>query len=223
MEFSERLEKFGEETVYYCIRKEFFKKNNCEERHWSEKLVKELKVHKILLYKDGDLYNYNKSMAESIIEAVQNNKGDRRLKEIFLLQELYRRVPNEAGYNLDQTHIKAKQRKKHKQNFIMPENAIRVLANPDNEIEIEGKVFGMDELCEALFDALELGKPINYTGTKQTKSGFFMRAYDKVEECIQNRKEEVSKNMFDLNYNQLNEEQRKSVDGLCKSYLVNLK
>jgi len=148
-QFSERFLTFGEESLFYCIRRELFNKN-CEERHWSEKLTKALNRQKIKLQEEGDLKLYNKNRASTILKAIQNNKEDNRLKKIIILQELYRRIPDESWFNLDQTKLKSFEVEERRMIALNKPNSIEVFVNGDNEIFLQGNILPLEKLKDSI-------------------------------------------------------------------------
>lgn len=218
-EFSERLLTLGEESIEFCVRRELFNKE-CTEKHWSENLVRKLKSHKIQVIRDGNLKLYNERMAKSIAEAISSNDGDEKLKQLFLLQELYRRIPNEAGYNLDQTELKMFEATERRITTKVPNDAIKVFTTEESQVEINGKEYSIDDLCEIISKQITEGKIIHLTGSKKTKYRFYKSTYEKIIDCLSERKNSLSKQLFNKNYENLNQDEKNRIDKEVKNQII---
>jgi len=218
-QFSERLLTFGEESIEYCIRRELFNKD-CTERHWSEKLIRKLNLHKSQLRKDGNLKLYNEKMANSITNAIKSNKGDYKLKQLFLLQELYRRIPDQAWHNLDQTEMKMRNATEKRKNTIVPHDAIKIYTTAESKLEINEEEYSIDELCGMISEPLMKGKVIHYTGSKKTIYRYHKSVYEKIIECLSKRKNILSQELFNKSYDNLDEEDKIEVDETLKNQII---
>lgn len=218
-QFSERLLTFGEESIEYCVRRELFNKD-CTERHWSEYLVRKLKSHKIQLVRDGNLKLYNERMAKSIVTAISSSEGDEKLKQLFLLQELYRRIPDQALYNLDQTKLKMIEASEKRKNTVVPVDAIKIYTTEESKLEIDGIENSIDDLCKIILEPIKDGKLIHLTTSRKTGYKFYLSIYEKLIECLGERKNSLSNELFNKNYENLNQNEKNSIDKEVKNHII---
>ena len=220
--FSERLLTFGEESIFYCIRRELFNKD-FQERHWSERLIKKLKYHKTKLQKDGNIKQYNKEMANSIIRELHKNDGDIQLKNLIILQELYRRIPDEAWYNLNQTELKAIKWQEQIHRGENQRNIIEVLVNGENEIYLKGQLISLEILKDTIKEIIvntsdNPNLPEDPTKTiialrnhKNTSYHKYLDVYDELKKANAELREEKSKEFYSKSYDSLNEDELKII------------
>jgi len=174
--FSERLETFGRETVEYCTRRELFNKN-CQEKHWSDKLIKQLRYHRQELTIDRDRVQYNQNVAKSIIETVENVQGDNKLKDLIILQVLYDRIPDESFYNLDQLEIEGVKKQKEYDQFDKT-RITKIHINQLNQVIINSKQVSLKDLCLGIEEALKLGFGVQIVIDKKANYKYFLDVND---------------------------------------------
>jgi len=203
--FSERLETFGRETVEYCTRRELFNKD-CQEKHWSEKLIKLLRYHRQELIINRDRILYNQNVAKSTIETIKNVQGENKLKNLLILQVLYDRIPDESFYNLDQLEIEGIKKQKEYDEF--DKTRIKEIhINQSNQILINSKQITLKDLCLNLEEALKLNFGLEIVIDKKANYKYFLDVNDMVGSCIDKKRDQDSVQLFGKQYSELTEKE----------------
>jgi len=216
--FSERLETFGRETVEYCTRRELFNKN-CQEKHWSEKLIKLLRYHRQELTINRDRIQYNKNVAKSTIETIENVQGENKLKNLLILQVLYDRIPDESFYNLDQLEIEGIKKQKEYDEFDKT-RITEIHINQSNQILINSKQVTLKDLCLDLEEALKLNFGLEIVIDKKANYKYFLDVNDMVGSCIDKKREQDSVKLFGKQYSELTEKQEREFKNKHKYKLL---
>jgi hypothetical protein len=200
-QISERFETFGRESVEYCIRRELFNRD-CQERHWSEKLIKQLRYHRQELIGNRDRTQYIQIVANTIAETIENVEGENKLKNLILLQVLYDRIPDETMYKIDQLEIQASLRQKEYDEF--DKAKIREIhINKQNRIFINNQEVQTIELCERIKDYLNENMALEVIVDKKANYKGYLDVNNEVKNCIENKRNIDSFNMFKKEYSKL--------------------
>ena len=200
-QISERFETFGRESVEYCIRQELFNRD-CQERHWSEKLIKQLRYHRQELIGNRDRTQYIQNVANTIAETIENVEGENKLKNLILLQVLYDRIPDETMYKIDQLEIQASLRQKEYEEF--DKAKIREIhINKQNRIFINNQEVQTIELCERIKDYLNENMALEVIVDKKANYKGCLDVNNEVKNCIENKRNIDSFNMFKKEYSKL--------------------
>jgi len=200
-DFSERLFTFGDESLRYCIRRAQFNED-CTDRHWSNQLVKKLEMQKIFYARSPT--EYKEVSAKTIIKAMAKAEGESKLKNSFMLQELYRRIPNTAEYNLDQLSSKFKEKKE----IPIPEDATRIHVNDKSEIQYGLKIIEINQMCESIDEALTDQQVILLSCNKKTIYKTYLEVFNTLKTCIADKRNQVALENFNLGHDQLNDDQK---------------
>jgi len=164
-------------------------------------------------------------MASSLIKTVKENSGDNRIKDLIILQELYRRIPDESWYRLDQANSKL--RSFNSQSVTTDgskkRNIIEISVNGDNVISVEGNIMPLEKV-KATIKEMILNKENNSdfpedpqkviiatSNNKNTSYKMYLDVYNQIKEANAELRMEKSLSLFNKPYNSLNKKEQKQI------------